>query len=111
MSEQQCVKFLTQLRGGFEFAVCTNIGHKWPIQRAGNMSGHGIERLHFTAITGGSACVNHGLIRIIDILQNVICIYQSGQRRLQLEVGLKVSDGFTGFGIFTRCLPSLQATV
>ena len=94
MSEQQGIKFLTQLSRRFEFPVCTDIGRKWPIQRAGNMSSHGIEWLHFTAITGRSACVNHGLVWIIDILQNVIGIYQTDQSWLEFKVGLKVGDCF-----------------
>ncbi len=60
-ARQQRFEFGPQLRGRLEAAVGPEVVGERAVQRAGNVAGNRIERLHLAAIARGRACIDHRL--------------------------------------------------
>jgi hypothetical protein len=59
---QQLFKLLAQHVGAFEEAFVIEVQGKRAVQRAGDVTGHRVQRLGLAAKAGGGTCIDQGLL-------------------------------------------------
>ena len=102
-ARQQGFKLRPQLPGRLEPAIRTEVVADRAVQRAGDVAGHRVQRLHLAAKTCRSTGVHQGLAGLAKVVGHCFAVHQPRFFRTGQEDGLEVRRLFAAVDRAAGC--------